>query len=127
MTATISRPTKKTALIERLNVGTAFLFGFLGALVTYVISSRLITFDEEEMLIHTNHDAIVLLTMVGWWVGFMFGIGALIGPFRWLAGKDLSYDEQMYYAGKDLGMKRYFNLVVNETFLLRSLPIACHS
>ena len=113
MTTTLNRPTQKRALIERLNVGTAFLFGFLGALLTYLISSRLINGDEEELMIHTNHDAVVLLTMVGWWIGFMFGIGALIGPFRWLAGKDLSHDEQLYYAGKDLGLKRYFKFTTD--------------
>ena len=103
MTLTLDRTNKRTPLIERLNVGTAFLFGILGAVITYLISHSLINGDEEELMIHTNHDAVVLLTMCGWWLGFMFGIGALIGPFRWLMGKDLSHDEQMYYAGKDLG------------------------
>ena len=108
-----SKSEKRTPLIEKLNVGTAFLFGFLGAALTYFVSNSLINGDEEAMMIHTNHDAVVLSTMFGWWIGFMFGIGALIGPFRWLMGKDLSHEEQMYYAGKDLGVKRYFKFTTD--------------
>ena len=47
MTAIIDRPTKKVALIERLNVGTAFLFGFLGAVVTYV--------DRKSTRLNSSH------------------------------------------------------------------------
>ena len=46
--------------------------------------------------------------MIAWFIGFMTGIGALIAPFRWVLGKDLNHDENMYYAGKDMGWKRYF-------------------
>lgn len=114
MTMTSERSTKsRKALIERLNVGTAFLSGILFALVANLLARNFFNGDEEEMLIHTNHDATVLVTMVGWWIGFMFGIGALIGPFRWLMGKDLTWDEQMYYAGKDLGIKRYFKFTTD--------------
>mgnify|MGYP006270439461 FL=1 len=113
MTQTLNRPTERTPLIERLNVGTAFFFGAVFAIVTYYVANSLIIGDEEELLIHSNHDAVVLLAMFGWWFGFMFGIGALIGPFRWLMGKDLSHDEQMYYAGKDLGFKRYFRFTTD--------------
>ena len=113
MTSLLERTSARKPLIERLNVGTAFLFGIVGAAVAYLLASNFFTNDEEELLIHTNHDAIVLVTMVGWWIGFMFGIGALIGPFRWLLGKDLSHDEQMYYAGKDQGIGRYFKFTTD--------------
>lgn len=118
MTATISPATTPSAkahkaLIERLNVGTAFFFGILGAVITYLIANKFLGEDTDEMLIHNRHDALVLWTMIGWFVGFMFGIGALIGPFRWLAGKDLTWDEQMFYAGKDLGTKRYFRFTTD--------------
>ena len=53
-------------------------------------------------------DQEVFIAMIGWFVGFMTGMGALIGPFRWLLGKDLTHDENMFYAGKDQGVKRYF-------------------
>ena len=104
---------ERRPLIERLNVGTAFLFGFIGAAVANFFANNFFNGDQEELLIHTNRDAIVIVTMLGWWVGFMFGIGALIGPFRWLMGKDLTWDEQMYYAGKDLGVKRYFKFTTD--------------
>ena len=111
--ATHSGSAKKSALIERLNVWTAFAFGILGAVITYVIANKLLGEDTDEMLIHNRHDALILWTMIGWFVGFMFGIGALIGPFRWLAGKDLTWDEQMFYAGKDMGIKRYFRFTTD--------------
>ena len=37
----------------------------------------------------------------------MTGIGALVGPFRWLMGKDLSHSENMFLAGENMGPKRY--------------------
>ena len=111
--ATHSGSAKKSALIERLNVWTAFAFGILGAVITYVIANKLLGEDTDEMMIHNRHDALILWTMIGWFVGFMFGIGALIGPFRWLAGKDLTWDEQMFYAGKDMGIKRYFRFTTD--------------
>ena len=48
------------------------------------------------------------MSLIAWFVGFMTGIGALIGPFRWAFGKDLNHDENMFLAGKDQGIKRYF-------------------
>jgi cytochrome c oxidase subunit 1 len=64
--------------------------------------------DSESAPLFTREDKITLISMISWFVGFMFGIGALIGPFRWVMGKDLTHEENMYYAGKDMGLKRYF-------------------
>lgn len=113
MTTTMDRTASaghsaKSPLIEKLNVFTAFGLGIILAVVFYVLAAKLIPEDTDAMLIHTKHDQIILLAMIGWFIGFMVGIGALIGPFRWLLGKDLSHDENMFYAGKDLGTKRYF-------------------
>ena len=108
MTTTMGRTASaghsaKSPLIEKLNVFTAFGLGIILAVVFYVLAAKLIPEDTDAMLIHTKHDQIILLAMIGWFIGFMVGIGALIGPFRWLLGKDLSHDENMFYAGKDLG------------------------
>ena len=95
-------------LIERLNVFTAFFFGALFAIVSWRLALTYLPADSESAPMFTREDKITLISMISWFVGFMFGIGALIGPFRWMAGKDLSHEENMFYAGKDMGLKRYF-------------------
>lgn len=95
-------------LIERLNVFTAFFFGALFAIVSWRLALTYLPADSESAPLFTREDKITLISMISWFVGFMFGIGALIGPFRWMAGKDLSHEENMFYAGKDMGIKRYF-------------------
>ena len=100
--------TMKKPLIERLNVFTAFFFGALFAIVSWRLALTYLPADSESAPLFTREDKITLISMISWFVGFMFGIGALIGPFRWVTGKDLSHEENMYYAGKDMGLKRYF-------------------
>ena len=98
----------KKALMERLNVFTAFGLGIIMAVVFWYAAKALLPANTDGSFIKTNRDQWVLLSMIGWFIGFMTGIGALIGPFRWLLGKDLNHDENMFYAGKDQGVKRYF-------------------
>jgi cytochrome c oxidase subunit 1 len=100
--------TKRKPLIERLNVFTAFFFGALFAVVSWRLALTYLPMDSENAPLFTREDKITLISMISWFVGFMFGIGALIAPFRWALGKDLSHEENMYYAGKDMGLKRYF-------------------
>ena len=100
--------TKHKPLIERLNVFTAFFFGALFAIVAWRLSLTFLPADSESAPRFTREDKITLLSMTAWFVGFMFGIGALIGPARWIMGKDLSHEEAMFYAGKNMGIKRYF-------------------
>ena len=100
--------TKHKPLIERLNVFTAFFFGALFAIVAWRLSLTFLPADSESAPRFTREDKITLLSMTAWFVGFMFGIGALIGPARWIMGKDLSRDEAMFYAGENMGIKRYF-------------------
>ena len=97
----------KKALIERLNIFTAFGLGIIGAIVFWYLAKAILPANTAGSFIKSNQDQYVLLSMIGWVIGFMTGIGALIGPFRWLLGKDLNHDENMFYAGKDQGVKRY--------------------
>lgn len=106
--ATPGHSLPKKALIERLNIFTALALGIIGAIVFYYLAKAILPANTEESFIKTNNDQYVLFAMIGWFIGFMTGIGALIGPFRWLLGKDLNHDENMFYAGKDQGTKRYF-------------------
>lgn len=51
--------------------------------------------------------------MVGWVVGFMGGMGAFIGPIRWLFGRDLTHEDAEFMAGKDQGKKRYWRFTTD--------------
>jgi cytochrome c oxidase subunit 1 len=57
---------------------------------------------------YNQQNKALLAAMLSWSVGFLIGIGAFIGPFRWLIGKDLTAEEQLYLAGDGQGIKRYF-------------------
>lgn len=97
----------KKALIERLNIFTAFGLGIVMAILFWYLARTFLPENTPGSYIKTRHDQEILLGMIGWFIGFMVGIGALIGPFRWMLGRDLSHDEHMFYAGKDQGIKRY--------------------
>ena len=107
-TSTLSKPTTKKALIEKLNFGTAVVSGVLVSAICYYLAKKYLPENPEEQFIKTRNDQQVLIAMIGWFVGFMAGIGALIGPFRWILGKDLKHDEMEFYAGKDQGWRRYW-------------------
>ena len=106
--ATPGHSAPKKALIERLNIFTAFGLGIIGAILFWYLAKAILPANTDGSYIKTNEDQYVIFSMIGWFIGFMTGIGALIGPFRWLLGKDLNHDENMFYAGKDMGVKRYF-------------------
>jgi cytochrome c oxidase subunit 1 len=55
-----------------------------------------------------EENRLLTLSMFAWCIGFLIGIGAFIGPFRWLIGKDLTDEEQLFLAGKGQGVSRYF-------------------
>ena len=97
------RPRPRRSLITKLN---AFTGALLGAASAYVMYTQSITWwdIEEPAFQHRT----LLLTMLAWVLGFMVGIGALIGPFRWLIGKDLTDEEQLFMAGQGQGVFRYF-------------------
>ena len=97
----------KKALIERLNIFTAFGLGIVMAVLFWYLARTFLPQNTPGSYIKTRHDQEILLGMIGWLIGFMVGIGALIGPFRWMLGRDLTHDENMFYAGKDQGIKRY--------------------
>ena len=50
---------------------------------------------------------------LGWLFGFWLGIGALNGPFRWLVGRDQTREDQLYYAGENLGVSRYWKFTTD--------------
>ena len=102
------RATPKKAMIERLNIFTAIGLGIVMAILFWYLARTFMPQNTAGSYMKTRLDGVILIGMIGWFIGFMVGIGALIGPFRWLMGKDLTHDENMFYAGKDQGVKRYF-------------------
>jgi cytochrome c oxidase subunit 1 len=107
-TAPTAGHTPKVGIIRHLNVFTAFALGIITAFVVWRLALAFLPENADTAVMHTREDKIALLSMIGWFVGFMTGIGALVAPFRWVIGKDLSHDDNMFLAGKDMGTKRYF-------------------
>jgi cytochrome c oxidase subunit 1 len=95
------------SIIEKLNVFTALALGVVSAIVVWRLALAFLPEDAEGARLFSREDKITLLSMCGWFVGFMTGIGALVGPFRWLMGKDLTHSENMFLAGENMGPKRY--------------------
>ena len=92
-------------------MGTGVVVGVLfAAIAYYLLKNSVLTYTDKVADPLTPHDNnIVLLgTMFAWSIGFMVGIGAFIGPWRWLIGKDLTDEEILYMAGDGQGIKRYF-------------------
>ena len=112
-THTSSRPVPnpKRSLITRLHMGTGVVVGVIFALAAYYGVRWLNTPSDLKgpNFMPPHHDNIVLLAaMFAWSIGFLVGIGAFIGPWRWLIGKDLTDEEILYMAGDGQGIKRYF-------------------
>ena len=88
----------KKALIERLNLFTALGLGVASAVVVWYLAKTFLPQNTEESVIKTREDQVVLLAMIAWFIGFMIGIGAFIGPFRWVLGRDQTFLFRLLYA-----------------------------
>ena len=97
-------------LIRRLNVLTGVVLGLLLAVAAYWLCEEFLPEPDTG-----NHkvDATTTITLVTWAIGFLIGVGAFIGPFRWLTGRDLSHEDEMFLAGKDQGVSRYFRFTTD--------------
>lgn len=96
-------PVPQRSLITKLNIVTGIIVGAIFCWGTYY-SLR----AGRDMTNEHNINKVLIISMFMWCLGFMIGIGALIGPFRWLIGKDLTPEEELYMSGEGQGMKRYF-------------------
>jgi len=105
-TSTHSRPIPNPAksLITKLHMGTGTVVGVLFAFGAYYALRP----AADDPNFYNQQNKALLAAMLSWSVGFLIGIGAFIGPFRWLIGKDLTAEEQLYLAGDGQGIKRYF-------------------
>ncbi len=96
-------PMPKRSLITKLSVLTGIPTGAIAAIVVYLWGRS--TWDITNP---PEANRVYILSMFAWCIFFLVGIGAFIGPWRWLIGKDLTDEEQLFMAGKGQGVWRYF-------------------
>ncbi|MCW2523553.1 MAG: Cytochrome-c oxidase [Frankiales bacterium] len=94
-------------LMRRLNVGTAVAGGVILGLIGWLVAHSLLQDDDH------GSDQVVLVTLTCWAVGFMIGIGAFNGPIGWALGRDLRREDELFLAGKDQGISRYFRFTTD--------------
>ncbi len=94
-------------VMRRLNMGTGIVAGVVLALI-----ANKLAYHQTQDHVH-GPDARAVFTMLGWVVGFMLGVGAFTGPIRWLFGRDLTHADELFLAGKDQGIGRYFRFTTD--------------
>jgi cytochrome c oxidase subunit 1 len=94
--------------MRRMHLGTAVLGGLVGGAVAWYLSHTFLQTDEP----YTSNQ-VTTITMVGWAIGFMMGIGAFRGPWRWMLGLDQTHEDELFYAGKEQGVGRYFRFTTD--------------
>jgi cytochrome c oxidase subunit 1 len=95
-------------VLRRLSLLTAVGAGLLLGAVGWLISHHFMQTDDPK-----TSNQVVLITLTCWAVGFMAGIGAFDGVLRWFTGRDLTHSDEMYLAGKDQGVSRYFKFTTD--------------
>jgi cytochrome c oxidase subunit 1 len=94
--------------MRRLNLGTAVAAGVVVGAIAWVLAHHFLQTEEP-----VTSNQVTVITMAGWAVGFMGGIGAFRGPWRWMLGLDQTHEDETYYAGKDQGVARYFKFTTD--------------
>jgi cytochrome c oxidase subunit I len=96
-------PVTPGGLMRRLNLFTGVLSGVVLAVVGGVIAHLALDSSGPQY-----SDEVTTVVFAAWVVGFLAGMGAFNAIFAWIAGSDLSKDDELFLAGKDLGRRRYF-------------------
>jgi len=97
-----AQPSPGGGIMRRLNMFTGILVGVVLAAVGYLIAHSLWSGDDQ------GPDQAVIVMEVCWVVGFMIGVGAFAPPIRWILGHDQTHEDEMYLAGENQGVWRYF-------------------
>ena len=95
-------------MMRRLNMGTGLAGGVILGFIAWYLGHKFLQTDEPS-----TSNQVITIMMGGWTVGFMAGIGAFRGPIRWLLGRDQTHEDEMYLAGKDQGVGRYFRFTTD--------------
>lgn len=93
--------------MRRLNVLTGIGLGLVVGIAAFMLGLQFWGNNDQGL------DQAVIAGEVGWVLGFLVGIGAFVGPMRWILGRDLTYDDEMFLAGKDQGIGRYFRFTTD--------------
>lgn len=117
--------------LRHTNFLTGVIAGLVTALVVYWVGSLwLIPWGEtnDNTSVQVGIDALWAATYTGWAIGFMGGMGALVGPIRWVLGREQTHADAEYLAGRDLGRARYWKYttdhkVVGIQYLIVSLVL----
>ncbi len=100
---------KPGGIMRRLNFGTGVLTGLVFAVAGGWITAALANANNQDIFFtNTEPTYVYLVVLIGWVVGFMLGMGAFVGPLRWVAGRDITHADAEYMAGKGMGKSRYF-------------------
>jgi cytochrome c oxidase subunit I len=95
-------------MMRQLHLGTAVLGGLIGGALAWFVAHRYLQTDEPF-----TSNQVTTIMLIGWAIGFMIGIGAFRGPWRWMLGLDQTHEDETYYAGKDQGVARYFRFTTD--------------
>ena len=106
---------KPGGIMRRLNFGTGLIGGLGLAAIAAVVTNAFIPSGAASSVNYAPiaPQLVYLAALVGWVIGFMAGMGAFIGPIRWLMGRDLTHADAEYMAGKDLGKARYWKFTTD--------------
>ena len=106
---------KPGGIMRRLNFGTGLIGGLGLAAIAAVVTNAFIPSGAASSVNYAPiaPQLVYLAALLGWVIGFMAGMGAFIGPIRWLMGRDLTHADAEYLAGKDQGKARYWKFTTD--------------
>jgi len=73
-----------------------------------------------------GEDQAVIAAELGWVLGFLIGVGAFVAPLNWMLGRDMTHEDEMFLAGKDQGVGRYFRFTTDHKVVGVQLPRPRH-
>lgn len=102
-------------IMRRLNFGTGLIGGLGLAAIAAIVTNAFIPSGAASSVDFAPiaPQLVYLAALLGWVIGFMAGMGAFVGPIRWLMGRDLTHADAEYMAGKDLGRARYWKFTTD--------------
>ena len=106
---------KAGGIMRRLNFGTGLIGGIGLAAIAAFVTNQFIPSGASSSVDFAPiaPQLVYLAALLGWVIGFMAGMGAFVGPIRWMLGRDLTHDDAEYMAGKDQGKARYWKFTTD--------------